>query len=87
MRSWLISAALLASVAAASAQDQCDRLWLERNQFYKDAGYCFATAAGRRAFGNAGCIYTDQNAVPLSNYARSRIARIVRAERALGCRR
>ncbi len=77
----------LASVAQAQPQDECDSLWFERNQIYKEAGYCFRTAAAIRQFGNAGCIYVDQNDVPLSNRNRARINEIVRVERALRCPR
>jgi len=69
------------------AQDRCYSLWLERNQIYKDAGYCFKTARAIRTFGNAGCIYDDARDVILSANERRRIAAIVRAERSLGCSR
>ena len=74
-----------ASVLPAFAQS-CGELWYERNAIYKDAGYCFKTARGIRAFGNAGCQYDNVNDVPLSANSRARVAEIVRAERAYGCR-
>jgi len=60
-------------------------LWVERNSYYKDAGYCFKTARAISYFGNAGSLYDNENAVPLSRATRIRIAQIVRAERAYGC--
>lgn len=84
----LIGALLVAMAATtAQAQDQCYSLWLERNQIYKDAGYCFRTAAAINAFGNANCVYVNQNDIPLSNSERARINDIVRVERALRCPR
>ncbi len=77
----------LSTFAQAQPQDQCDSLWFERNQIYKEAGYCFRTAAAIRQFGNAGCVYFDPNDVPLSNRNRARINEIVRVERALRCPR
>ncbi|HLH88570.1 MAG TPA: YARHG domain-containing protein [Xanthobacteraceae bacterium] len=60
----------------ASAQS-CQQLWVERNSFYKDAGYCFKTDRAIAYFGN--------QAVPLSRDARYRIDEIVRLERRMGC--
>ena len=78
---------LLAMQGAAAAQADCADLWYERNAIYKDAGYCFRTAAAIREFGNAGCRYVDQRDVPLSQNQRARIADIVRVERMNGCAR
>ena len=64
----------------------CGDLWYERNAIYKDAGYCFSTPRGVRAFGNAGCQYDNITGVPLSPGARARVAEIVRMERMYGCR-
>ena len=72
---------------AALAQDSCSALWLERNQIYKDAGYCFKTARAIRTFGNAGCVYDFEGEVALSVQERRRVAEIVRTERYLGCSR
>ena len=82
--------ALLLSVtfaAAAQAQDRCGDLWYQRNDIYKQAGYCFRTAQAIRVFGNAGCLYDDQADVPLSSRERARVNEIVRQERALRCPR
>ncbi|HMN71168.1 MAG TPA: YARHG domain-containing protein [Rhodoblastus sp.] len=86
MRKLLLAALISgASVLPAYAQS-CGNLWYERNAIYKDAGYCFNTPRGIRAFGNAGCQYDNVNDVPLSANSRARIAEIVRMERAYGCR-
>jgi len=83
------AAILLASTAGLAAQDytawSCRDLWVERNQIYKDAGYCFSTPRAIRTFGNAGCSYDRQGDVPLSANQRRIIQAIIRAERFNGC--
>jgi hypothetical protein len=75
-----------ASLTAAPTYAQtCEQLWVERNQYYKNHGYCFKTERGIEYFGNGGCHINDQNAVPLSQAERARIAQIVQEERAMGC--
>jgi hypothetical protein len=73
----------------ALAQDfgswSCRDLWLERNQIFKDAGYCFQTRRAIATFGNAGCVYDRQADVPLSAHQRRIIAAIRNAERWRGC--
>ena len=76
---------LLSSYGAAQA-DECSELWFSRNQIYKNAGYCFKTPRGIRAFGNAGCQYDDMREVPLSERDRIAVGRFVREEAVLGCR-
>lgn len=80
---------LAASTASLAAQDyggwSCRDLWMERNQIYRDAGYCFSTPRAIRTFGNAGCVYDRQGDVPLSNTQRRIIQAIIRAERFNGC--
>ncbi len=80
--------AFLAGIAFAPslAQASCASLWTERNQIYKDAGYCFKTARSIRAFGNAGCRYDDMYDVPLSANQRAEVDAIVERERRQGCR-
>ena len=74
-------------LAASDAQAQaCGELWYQRNSIYKSAGYCFKTARAIRAFGNAGCSYDSEYSLPLSSSQRRAVARIVRAEREIGCR-
>jgi hypothetical protein len=81
---------LLASTVGLAAQDfdawSCQDLWMERNQIYKNAGYCFSTARAIRTFGNAGCVYDRQEDVPLSANQRRIVQAIIRAERFNGCR-
>jgi hypothetical protein len=80
---------LLGLGCAAKAQGygsySCFELWKERNGIYKQAGYCFKTARAQRYFGNAGCQYDNEAAVPLTSGDRYAIAEIVRVERAKGC--
>jgi YARHG domain len=65
----------------------CSELWQNRNQIYKDAGYCFRTQRGIRVFGNAGCQYDDVSDVPLSINQRRDVAEITRYERLKRCPR
>lgn len=89
MRTGLAGVIMMTSLGAAVAQDyrswSCRDLWVERNQIYKSAGYCFRTQRAISYFGNAGCVYDRQGDVPLSNYQRQVIADVTRAERYLGC--
>ncbi len=80
----LAVAGTTALATSASAQS-CQALWVERNSYYKEGGYCFKTARAISYFGNAGCMYDNEGAVPLSRAVRARINEIVRMERALGC--
>lgn len=79
------AAASLISAIPANAQS-CQELWVQRNSIYKNAGYCFKTSRAIRYFGNAGCSYDSEGAVPLSGRQRARIARIRALEREYGCR-
>jgi YARHG domain len=83
----LLAAATLVSTRSSSQAQasMCQSLWEERNSYYKEAGYCFQTARAIRHFGNAGCRFDEEAAVPLSRATRDRIAEIVREERRLGC--
>lgn len=88
-RAALAAALVVSTAASAVAQDyrgwSCRDLWVERNQIFKDAGYCFNTQRAVRYFGNAGCMYDRQADVPLSANQRRIIAEIVRVERFTGC--
>jgi len=64
---------------------ECQQLWVQRNQIFKVHGYCFKTQAAVDYFGNAGCLYNNQDSVPVTSAERSFIFRIVARERALGC--
>ncbi|WP_439572185.1 YARHG domain-containing protein [Phreatobacter sp.] len=87
----LTGAALVLALGAGTAMAQdfsswsCRDLWTERNQIYKDAGYCFQTRRAIATFGNAGCAYDRQADVPLSGQQRRIIAAIRSAERWRGC--
>ena len=81
----LLATATLATTVSLSHAQSCQSLWVERKTYYKDGGYCFKTSRGINYFGNAGCRYDSENAVPLSRSARERIAAISRQEQRLGC--
>lgn len=68
-----------------SMAQSCDEFWYQRNMIYKEAGYCFKTAAAIKNFGNAGCKFDDQADVPLSARDRAEIANIKKMEKAKGC--
>ncbi len=77
----------LKSVRAANAAE-CDRLWIDRNSFYKSHGYCFQTQRAKDHFGNTGCTYNDQDYVyqqVFSNDERAHIQDIRNEEKARGC--
>jgi hypothetical protein len=80
----LAMTATLAPAVPANAQT-CQQLWVERNQYFKNHGYCFRTQRAIEYFGNGGCSITEQNAVPLSPAERARVNQIVQQERAMGC--
>ena len=72
---------------ALSQRLSCSELWYERNNIFKDAGYCFKTPRAIRTFGNAGCAYDSEYDVPLSERDRQRVNAIKRIEREKGCPR
>ncbi len=75
------------AVSAANAQGRvCHRLWVERNQIYKDYGYCFKTPEAIRYFGNRGCRYEYEADLRMSRRDRAAIRRIQVEERDNGCR-
>lgn len=74
----------IGAISAANAQS-CQDLWVERNSYYKQAGYCFKTSRAISYFGNGGCIYDIEASVPLPRNIRARIAEITRIERRSGC--
>ncbi len=79
-----VAASGVGFISAASAQS-CQELWVERNSYYKDAGYCFKTSRAISYFGNGGCVYDNEASVPLPRDIRARIAEITRLERRNGC--
>jgi YARHG domain len=82
----LLAATLAGSVAVRAQGDACSQLWVARNSVFKANGYCFKTSRAIRYFGNAGCRYDNEDAVPLTPYDRGVIANIQAREAALGCR-
>ena len=77
---------VVVSLGTPPAQAQtCQSLWTERNQIYKDSGYCFKTQRAIDFFGNDGCSVNNENALRLSRSDRQRIDEIVRLERAKRC--
>jgi hypothetical protein len=82
---------VVAAISAGStflpglAEASCSSLWYERNQIYKDAGYCFKTTRAIRTFGKSGCSLDDINDVPLSARQRAIVRDIVAQERRMGC--
>jgi hypothetical protein len=84
-------AGLVATTSLALSQNlyrlSCSELWYERNNIFKDAGYCFKTSRAIRTFGNAGCAYDSESDVPLSERDRQRVNAIQRIEREKGCPR
>ena len=79
-----LAATSIAAIEPATAQS-CGELWYRRNAIFKDAGYCFRTSRGIRAFGNAGCQYDNEADVPLSARQRAEVSEIRAAERGMGC--
>jgi hypothetical protein len=72
--------------SALAQGDICSQLWVARNSIYKAAGYCFKTQRAISYFGNAGCMYDVEAALPLSPGERARVNAIVAQERTYGCR-
>jgi trimethylamine:corrinoid methyltransferase-like protein len=62
-------------------------LWVERNTYYKQAGYCFRTQQAIQYFGNAGCSIHNEARIRFPPHIRRRIDDIMRLERVLGCPR
>ncbi len=75
---WLAALALplaLPMTAAAAGDIQgdaysCKELWVMRNQIFKANGYCFKSGRAIAHFGNAGCKYDSEAAVPKSDIDR-----------------
>jgi hypothetical protein len=83
----MIAAATLGATATVASAQSCQDLWIERNTYYKEAGYCFKTPRAISYFGNDGCYINDEARVPLSAAVRARVNQIIRLERAYGCPR
>ncbi len=66
----------------------CEKLWIERNSYYKSHGYCFQTQKAKDHFGNTGCVYNDQNYIydnVFSNEERAKVLDIRNEEKANSC--
>lgn len=64
----------------------CDRLWIARNQIWKNHKYCFNTPKAQRYFGNEGCFRNIKQANKImSKRNKSRVKAILRKEKRLGC--
>jgi streptogramin lyase len=72
-------------IGRAQPATECQQLWVQRNQIFKAHGYCFKTQPAVEYFGNAGCVYNNQDSVPVTSAERSFIFRIAARERARGC--
>ena len=81
----LLAASTLGGTLTVARAQNCLDLWVERNTYYKQAGYCFKTRRAIDYFGNGGCAYDNERDVPLSGAVRARINQIVAQERAYRC--
>jgi hypothetical protein len=82
----LMALVTISAPVRAQGGDVCQDLWAERNSIYKANGYCFKTARAISYFGNAGCMYDVESAVPMSRDERIRVQQIRAMERQYGCR-
>ncbi len=80
-----ILAVLFSSSGAFAQGGSCDALWLQRNEIFKNAGYCFKTPKGVAAFGNAGCKFDEIADLPLSDRERDAVVAISKTESLKGC--
>jgi len=83
--SLIVFAVILGTTSIADAAQSCQQMWVARNSIYKARGYCFKTDRAIQYFGNGGCRYRDEDAIPFTDADRMRIAEIVRSERIRGC--
>jgi YARHG domain len=84
----LVTTASAFVAAPAAAQDDqvvCENLWVQRNQIYKDNGYCFKSANAISYFGNGGCVHDDLPTAQMSKSERRIVNRIRNRELKLGC--
>ena len=81
----LLAAATLGATASVVQAQSCQSLWVERNQYYKNAGYCFKTDRAIRLFRQSRLPLQQRGQLPLSRSVRNRIDAIVRLEARLGC--
>ena len=82
----LASASIGVVAASVPARaDVCFDLWVERNSIYKAYGYCFKTPKAISYFGNAGCQYDSEGAIPMSGADKQTVLAIKKREKNLGC--
>ena len=81
----VLATTILGATAVQGYAASCQALWVERNQYYKDAGFCFETQKAISYFGNGGCRIHGQNNVHLSATAQTAIDQIATQERRQGC--
>lgn len=62
--------------------NECMALWLERNAYFANKGYCFGSALGKGVFGNSGCSTKNPS---MSGSETQRVNQIKSRERTLGC--
>jgi hypothetical protein len=74
-----------ASGASTAYAQSCQTLWVERNSYYKQAGYCFVTQRAIAYFGNGGCYIYNEAQIRFPPGIWARIQEIRRLERAIGC--
>ena len=83
----IVGAGVLVYARAANSE-ACQRMWAERNGYYKLRGYCFKTPTAIAAFGNEGCTTDDPAKVFAENFSsleRERVKRIRFWEWVYGC--
>jgi hypothetical protein len=80
----VVAGGIVASAGVARAEgDECVQLFIDRNQVYADAHYCFKTKDALAYFSNAGCIPGEPR---LTRAQEERVAEIQREERRNNCR-
>ena len=80
-----LAVAATSGAPTADAQGSCHSLWVERNSYYKQAGYCFRTERAIAYFGNGGCYIYNEGQIRFSPGVWARILEIRRLEQAMGC--
>lgn len=63
----------------------CAELRQLRNRIYRRAGYCFKSGWAIAEYGRAGCRFSSESAVPLSQQDRIELRDIRRSEKRQGC--
>lgn len=63
----------------------CENLAHVRNRVFHENAYCFQSKTTRELYGNAGCKFPIQQAVPLNRAERGNIAKIRKVEREKRC--